>query len=53
MIERHFYLQKIQNFLDSKVVKVLVWQRRVWKSYILKQVIQKLSEQIPLKNFFI
>jgi hypothetical protein len=24
MIERHFYLQKIQNFLDSKVVKVLV-----------------------------
>ena len=52
IIERPFYLKQIENFLDTKIVKVLVWQRRVWKSYILKLLIQKLSKQIPLNNFF-
>ena len=52
IIERKFYLEQIKNFLDTKIVKVLVWQRRVGKSYILKLLIQKLSKQIPLNNFF-
>ena len=52
IIERPFYLKQIENFLDTKIVKVLVWQRRVWKSYILKLLIQKLSKHIPLNNFF-
>ena len=52
IIERKFYLKQIENFLDAKIIKVLVWQRRVGKSYILKLLIQKLSKQIPLTNFF-
>ena len=51
-IKREFYLKQIDNFLNTKLVKVLVWQRRVGKSYILKQVIQKLFWEIPLNNFF-
>jgi len=52
IIQRKFYLQQIENFLGTKLVKVLVGQRRVGKSYILKQVIQKLVKQIPINNFF-
>ena len=52
IIKRPFYLNQIENFLDTKIVKVLIGQRRVWKSYILKQIIQKLSKKIPINNFF-
>ena len=52
IIERKFYLQQIKNFLDTKIVKVLVGQRRVGKSYILKLLIQKLSKKISINNFF-
>lgn len=52
IIERKFYLQQIENFLDTKIVKVLVGQRRVGKSYILKLLIQKLSKKISINNFF-
>jgi hypothetical protein len=29
IIKRDFYLNQIENFLDAKIVKVLVGQRRV------------------------
>jgi len=51
---RQFYLEKIEKYLGSPLIKVLTWQRRVWKSSILKLLIQKLYREklIPLKNFF-
>lgn len=52
IINRQFYLDQIENFLDSNLIKVIVWQRRVGKSYILKLLIQKLVKQIPKSNFF-
>ena len=53
IIDRPFYLNQIENFLGSNLIKVIVWQRRVGKSYILKLLIQKLVKQIPPNNFFI
>ena len=52
IVPRTFYLKKITNFFDSNIVKVIVWQRRVGKSYILKSIIQNLAQKIPLQNFF-
>ncbi len=40
---RKNYIEKIYNSLNNnKLIKILIWQRRVWKSYILKQIIHKL-----------
>jgi len=50
---RDFYLNKINKFLGSKLIKVLVGQRRVGKSYLLRQIIQKLiNNKIPANNIF-
>lgn len=40
--ERPLYTDKIANYLGSRVVKVLTGQRRVGKSYILRQMAMKL-----------
>ena len=42
---RPLYTQDIDKYLDSKVVKVLTGQRRVGKSYILRQTAMHLMEQ--------
>ena len=54
IVERDFYISKILKYLNSPIVKVLVWQRRVWKSTILKSVIRYLhhSKIIKEENFF-
>jgi len=49
IIERPFYLQRILNYLNSNVIKVITWMRRVWKSYILKNIIQKLVKESFIK----
>ena len=51
--KRNFYLDKIIKYLDNiELIKVLIWQRRVWKSYIMKQIIDFLqtSKKIDLDN---
>jgi predicted AAA+ superfamily ATPase len=40
--ERTTYIDKISKYLDNKLIKVLVGQRRVGKSYILRQIIHYL-----------
>ena len=53
MFKRQFYLKKILKYLDNtSLIKVLVWQRRVWKSYMMKQIIDflKNEKQIEDKN---
>ena len=50
---RHDYTDKIMNYLNTRLVKVLGGQRRVGKSYILRQIASQLiSIGIPAKNIF-
>lgn len=42
-VSREFYLEKIDSFLENRLIKVLVGQRRSGKSYILRQLIEKLT----------
>jgi len=43
---RTIYLDKILKYLDNpELIKVLIWQRRVGKSFIMKQIINFLSEE--------
>ena len=41
--KREIYLNKIKPFINKDIIKVLIWQRRVWKSYILFQIIDELK----------
>lgn len=44
MFKRKFYLEKVLKYLDNtSLIKVLIWQRRAWKSYIMKQIIDFLE----------
>ncbi len=40
--ERDVYLEQIKKYLGNKLIKVIVGQRRVGKSYILRQIINYL-----------
>lgn len=42
--ERKNYLNKINKYIDNKLIKILIGQRRVGKSYILRQIINFLLE---------
>ena len=52
--ERREYLDKITGYLDNRLVKVLVGQRRVGKSYILRQLMSFLisEKKVKPKNIF-
>ena len=43
--KRDLYLQKIKPFIDKDLIKVIVGQRRVGKSYLLLQIIDYLKGQ--------
>jgi predicted AAA+ superfamily ATPase len=46
---REEYTQKIFDYTGNKLIKVLVGQRRAGKSYILRQIANKLiPENLPL-----
>lgn len=48
---RSEYLNRLKKYRDSNLIKVLIGQRRVGKSYILRQVIADLiSEGIPARS---
>jgi len=51
---RKTYIEKINSFIGNKLIKVLVGQRRVGKSYLLRQIIKELIEDkgINPKNIF-
>ncbi len=52
--ERGFYLEQVKDVIGNKLIKVLMGQRRVGKSQILKQVIKFLINEkgINRKNIF-
>lgn len=54
IIMRDYYFNKISGFLETPIIKVLTWMRRVWKSSILKSIIQKFVNEwkISPENVF-
>ena len=50
-IKREAYLKRIRPFYDKPIIKVLVGQRRVGKSFILQQIQQELKQNNPKANF--
>ncbi len=44
-IERSYYLDRIRPFMNKDVIKVLIGQRRVGKSYLLFQIMDELVKQ--------
>ena len=54
IIDRDFYLDRIKKYFASPLIKVLIGQRRVGKSTILKSIIQKFvkNKEILEENIF-
>jgi len=54
IIQRDFYLKQIVWFLETPIIKVFTWMRRVGKSSILKSLIQNLVNKgyFPKENIF-
>jgi len=52
--ERTYYISLLKKYIGSPIIKVLTWQRRVGKSYLLKNLIQHIvnTDSIPKTNIF-
>ncbi len=50
MIERNIYLQRILPFVGKNIIKVVTGQRRVGKSYFLRQVRKYIENKYPEKQ---
>jgi len=51
--DRNFYLQRIEQYLGNKLIKVFIGQRRVGKSFLLKQTMSLLLKSgVSGKNIF-
>ena len=50
IIERPIYIERIKPFIDKNLIKVIVGQRRVGKSYILKQLSDIIVKNNPSAN---
>lgn len=53
-ISRQLYEEKLQHYIGTKLVKVLVGQRRVGKSHLMRNMMLSLISQfnVPAKNIF-
>ncbi len=51
MFERKIYIERIKPFFNKKLIKVLVGQRRVGKSVMLKLLAKELEKISPKANF--
>jgi predicted AAA+ superfamily ATPase len=54
--ERKDYLEKIAKFINNKLVKVIIGQRRVGKSYVMRQIINYLIREMhidPTHTFYL
>jgi len=50
IIERKYYLKKIEPFISKDIIKVIVGQRRVGKSYLLLQIADKIKNTDSKSN---
>ena len=48
--KRQIYIDKIKPFIDKDIIKVLVWQRRCGKSYILYQLMDELVKLYKVRQ---
>lgn len=46
-IKRNLYFNKVEPFIDKNIIKVIVGQRRVGKSYLLLQLIDFVKKRAP------
>lgn len=37
-ISRKYYLKEVKNYIDKPLIKVITWQRRVWKTVFMRQL---------------
>lgn len=49
-IERPYYINRVKPFINRPVVKVFVGQRRVGKSYVMRQVADAILKENPEAN---
>ena len=45
MVKRELYLEKIYNFMDKNVIKIITGMRRCGKSYLFKLIIKELKKR--------
>lgn len=50
---RAYYLQKIEGFINTNLIKVIVGQRRVGKSFMLLQLIDSIQERFSANVIYI
>ncbi len=50
LIAREIYINKLLPFIDKNLIKVIVGQRRVGKSYLLLQIMEHLKKENTLAN---
>jgi len=49
-IKREYYLKKIEPFIGKGLIKVIIGQRRVGKSYLLLQIMEMVKERDSSSN---
>ncbi len=50
IIKRRYYLKKIEPFIDKDIIKIIIGQRRVGKSYLLLQIADKIKNTDSKSN---
>ena len=50
MIDRHFYIDKINEFVDTDLIKVLTGMRRCGKTTMLKLIIKELKNNYHIQD---
>lgn len=50
IIDRPIYTNRLKNYIDKNLIKILTGQRRVGKSYILRFIAQYIKSQNPQAN---
>lgn len=50
LINRPYYTEKIKPFIDKQIIKVLIGQRRVGKSYVMYQLIEYIKANYENAN---
>ncbi|NCA22670.1 MAG: ATPase, partial [Crocinitomicaceae bacterium] len=50
---RAYYLQKIEGFINTNLIKVIVGQRRVGKSFMLMQLMDSIQERFSANIIYI
>lgn len=49
-IPRPHYIDKVKPYIDKDIIKVFLGQRRVGKSYVMRQVADEIQKNRPTAN---